>query len=384
MDIQQPISPYSPDLPQVVATSEALDDLLTRLHKSPVVAVDTESNSLFSYRERVCLIQFSIPGLDVVIDPLQLADLSPLQSIFMDPGIEKVFHAMDYDLIVLQRDYGFHFRTLFDTMWAARVLGWPRVGLGDILQTRFGIHLNKHFQRYNWGQRPLETEALRYASQDTHYLITLRNLQKEELVHRGRWQEAHEIFDYLSQHTTHPAPLTPEVLFWRIKGIYDLTSAEQQVLYQLHRWREYIAEQLDRPTFKVITDQLLVNLARVKPRNRQDLAAAGMTPTQIRHFGTGLLQSLRHELVAPPLPPQENNRPPEIVLDRYQVLRAWRKEVAGHRGVDPDVILPNATLWDIAWKPPRTLEELGQIPGIGSWRQATYGPTILRLMAESL
>ena len=166
--------------PEVIATPDALRGLATRLLDEPRIAVDTEANSLYAYHEHVCLIQISTPEANYLIDPLPLDDLSPLAPVFDAPEIEKVFHAADYDLIMLGRDFGFTCNTLFDTMWAARILGWPRVGLGDILASTFNVYMDKHFQRYDWGKRPIDAKALTYAWMDSYYLLDLREIQKEQ------------------------------------------------------------------------------------------------------------------------------------------------------------------------------------------------------------
>lgn len=373
----------NPDLispPQLVETTTALQRLVTRLMQEPRVAVDTESNSLYAYHERVCLIQFTIPAGDYLVDPLALEDLSPLAPFFASTAIEKVIHAADYDLIVLQRDYHFTCGCLFDTMWAARVLGWSQVGLGHILENYFDVHPNKKFQRYDWGRRPLEPQPTSYARMDTHYLLSLREIQTAELREKGRWEEAQEIFAYLRQHVTHPTPADPDTIFWRIKGIHTLDAGEQRALYRLHLWRERTAERLDRPVVKVINNHRLLDLACVQPRNRQELRDAGMTSLQIRRFGEGVLHALRAKSRPLPPPPAESKRPPEAVMSRYHSLRAWRKDMAYCRGVDSDVILPNATLWDLSRHPPKTLDELLRVPGIGPWRQANYGPDLLALL----
>jgi ribonuclease D len=161
-----------------------------------LVAVDTESDSLYSYFEKLCLVQFSTPDTDYIVDPLALS-LDPLASIFADARIEKVFHAAEYDILCLKREYHFTFANIFDTMIAARILGWKHVGLGNILQERFGVTLNKKMQRADWGRRPLTAEQLAYAHADTHYLLALRSLQKAELLQRGHWEEACEEFERL-------------------------------------------------------------------------------------------------------------------------------------------------------------------------------------------
>jgi ribonuclease D len=380
---------------RIIETHDALRNLIEHLMSGSSVAVDTESNSLYAYQEQVCLIQLSIPGTDYIIDPLALAaepkadpnPLDPLTPLFAAPDIEKVFHAVDYDLMVLRRDFGFTFQNLFDTMWAARVLGWSQVGLANILQERFNVHVNKRYQRYNWGKRPLDPEALKYARMDTHYLLQLRDIQKAALRATGRWEEAQEIFTYLRQNG-HPLPQAGDEarvdeLFWRIRGVYDLTPSEQRALYQLHQWREKTAERLDRPPGKVINNTRLVNLARAQPRSYADIKASGaLTRHQVRRFGSSILGALRAPAERLPSPPK-SERPPDDVLERYQTLKAWRKEKAIKRGVDSDVILPNATLWELANQPPDTLRDLLEVPGIGPWRQQSYGPDILRLMCES-
>jgi ribonuclease D len=163
--------------PVFITHSAQLDTLLRQLRHHDSVAVDTESDSLYAYREKVCLIQLSIPGADFLIDPLASIDLRPLAPLMAEEKIQKVFHASEYDVMCLRRDFGFAFHNLFDTMWAARILGWKRVGLGDILQEQFNITLDKKWQRHNWGKRPIEPAALAYAQFDTHYLLSLRDVQ---------------------------------------------------------------------------------------------------------------------------------------------------------------------------------------------------------------
>ena len=162
-----------------VDNSSGLEQLIQTLSQEPLVAVDTESDSLYSYFEKVCLIQFSIPGTDYLLDPLSV-DVTGLAPFFANGEVQKIFHAAEYDILSLKRDYGFTFVNLFDTMIAAKILGWPRYGLGPILAEYFGVKLDKRFQRYNWGQRPLSRKAREYAHLDTHYLLPLRQIQFSE------------------------------------------------------------------------------------------------------------------------------------------------------------------------------------------------------------
>lgn len=356
--------------------------MVDALMAQPRAAVDTESNSLYTYHEQVCLIQISIPGTNYLVDPLALDDLDPLAPFFHSLDVEKVLHAADYDLMVLQRDFGFSTRAIYDTMWAARVLGWPKVGLADILASFFDVQANKRFQRYDWGRRPLHPDALTYAWMDSYYLLPLREIQKAELETTGRWEEAQEIFDYLTSTVDVPPEDSTARHFWRLKGVHALSTHEQRKLYGLFMWRERTAEALDHPPVKVISNANLMRLAAIQPRTKEELAECGLTPGQIRRFGADLLRTI-HLRDLPKLPEfPESLRLPEDVVERFNTLKSWRKEVAQVRGVDSDVILPNATLWLLAKQPPASVADLLNVSGIGPWRQKTYGPDILQLLKD--
>ena len=180
--------------PVWVDRQDKFDHMVAELSAQGRIAVDTESNSLHAYRERVCLIQFSIPKKDYVVDPLVIQDLSALAPLFANPKIEKIFHAAEYDLLCLRRDYGFEFAKLFDTMQAARILGYGYVGLDNLLAEKFGVKIDKRHQKADWGARPLTSAQMDYARFDTHYLFQLRDLLEGELREKERWELALEDF----------------------------------------------------------------------------------------------------------------------------------------------------------------------------------------------
>jgi ribonuclease D len=115
---------------QLITTTHDWQRCLSRLRQEKRLAIDLEANSLYAYQERICLIQISIPDHDYVVDPVAPLDLSGLGQIIQDPAVEKIFHAAEYDLILLKREHGWKLENLFDTMWAARILGYARVGAG--------------------------------------------------------------------------------------------------------------------------------------------------------------------------------------------------------------------------------------------------------------
>src|SRR4030042_5377630 len=163
------------------------------------LAVDTESNSLFAYSEQVCLIQFSTEQEDYLVDPLAGIDLGGLKTVFADAGIEKVFHAAEYDILCLKRDYGFEFANLFDTMQAARILGIEKLGLANLLATLFGIDHPKGLQKSDWARRPMTPEMCLYGRMDTHYLAQLRETLAEQLKEKDLLEVAGEDFERLCQ-----------------------------------------------------------------------------------------------------------------------------------------------------------------------------------------
>ncbi len=383
-------SPARLPAPVLVADSQSLSRLVETLAREPALSVDTESNSLFAYRERVCLIQFSTPAEDFILDPLALEPgvaVSALGPLFANPAQQKVFHAAEYDVICLKRDYGFAFANLFDTMVAARTLGWPQLGLGAILEARFGVKMNKRFQRANWGERPLTGELLDYARLDTRYLIPLRALLLEELAMAGRLPEAQEEFARLER-VGAPGGASPNGAnpnaFWRINGARDLSPTQAAVLRELYEYREQQAERADRPPFKIMSDQTLLELARTAPSGLADLEGLpGMTPQQIRRHGAQLLKAVRRGQQAQPVRPPHYEREPDSVRERYEQLHLWRKRKAQSRGVESDVIISRDALWELARRAPRTPEALETLEHLGPWRREAYGEELLEVIRKS-
>ena len=347
--------------PILVADEDSLGGLVRALAPYPVVGVDTESNSFHAYRERVCLIQFSTPAVDYIVDPISLPDLKTLAPFFANPSQQKVFHASEYDLICLSRDYHFEFANIFDTMSAARTLGWPQTGLTTILDTHFGVKLNKKYQRSNWKLRPLKPEQLNYAQLDTHYLVALRDRQIQALTASGHWPEAQEDFARLVRGRGDSNHAVPDpAAFWRVKGARALTSAQAAVLKSLFAYREGQAARMDRPPFKVMGEATLMELVLRAPIHAKDLQGiSGMTPKQIRRHRHGLLHAIQEGLHGPPQHPPQVDPESDDVVDRYDCLHTWRKKRARARGVESDVILSRAALWDLARRPPRTHGETG-------------------------
>ena len=254
-------------------------------------------DSLHHYQEKVCLIQVSTRNESWLIDPLALKDLSPLAAPLGDPGILVVMHGADYDIRSLHRDFGIEVQNLFDTMLASRFLGITEFGLAALLKARFGIELNKKYQKADWSKRPLSPEMSAYAAADTSDLLPLYDQLNAELVEKGRLEWLKEECALLCQ-----ARVTEKEgpLFLSCKGAGKLKGRSLAVLEELLQLRDRQARELDRPPFKVISAETLLEAAEKKPRTLADLSGIkGMTPGQVQRFGERLLAAVSAGLALP-------------------------------------------------------------------------------------
>ncbi len=358
-----------------------LKRLANTLTKQPIVAVDTESNSLYAYREQVCLVQFSSPVNDYLVDPLAATDLSPLAPIFSDPHIQKVFHAAEYDLICLKRDFGFSISNIFDTMLAARILGRKEVGLGSMLEGEFNIQVDKRHQRANWGQRPLPDFLLDYARQDTHYLIPLKEKLEKEMKKKGLLGLAQEDFQRLCQ--VEASPESDRGGCWRVNGVHHLSPQQVAVLHELCLYRDEAARRSNRPLFKVISDHTLHAIAQASPTTMEELKSLpGMTNHQISRHGKALLEAVQRGLQAQPVHPPRNIRPDNRFLARLEALKQWRKLKAHQLEVESDIILPRDLLNRLAAKNPKNDHALSDCLADVPWRRDRYGEEILTVLKK--
>lgn len=365
--------------PVWVHTKELLNRMVDDIAAQSRVAVDTESNSLHAFREQVCLLQFSSTTADYLVDPLALNDLSILSSIFSNPKIEKIFHAAEYDLICLRRDFGFTFTNLFDTMQAARVLGYPAVGLDKLLGDKFDIKMDKRHQKADWAARPLTREQIHYARLDTHYLFDLRDVLEQELREKDRFDFAMEDFRRACHVDEHKSRGNGDS--WeRFAGRKDLSLRELTVIAQLCKWRDKEAERLNRPAYKVVMDDVLVTLVKNPPEKKVDLSAAGLSEKQIRLWGDMILSAIRRGETAPLVERKQAERKNDAVLKRMEKLKAWRKNVGTELHVESDIVLPKPYLTILSENPPKTMGDLGQLMKDTPTRVERFGLQILKAL----
>ncbi|MDW7644804.1 MAG: ribonuclease D [Desulfuromonadales bacterium] len=369
---------------EIITTAPALAAFAQKLAGQSSIAVDLEADSMHSYREKVCLLQFTTEEETVLVDPLAVTDLAPLGPVLANPGIRKIFHAADYDIRCLYRDFSLEINGLFDTMIACQFLGEEKVGLADVLLKYFGIELDKQYQRADWSKRPLSPEMIRYAAEDTAHLHRLVIILEEALQEKGRLTWVQEEWRLLEK-VRHSEPGGP--LFLRLKGAGALPRRSLAVLEALLQWRDREAQRRDCPHFKVLGNKSLLQLARTMPHSLQGLVGIeGISPRVVDRYGKSLLAAVEvgkavPEGELPSFPRTERRVRDEKVDQRLAHLKAWRAEKAAELQMDPGIVINNALLEEIAWREPHNEEALRQIPGLKNWQGEVLAEGLLQTLA---
>lgn len=354
----------------------ALDPALETIAAQPVVAVDTEADSLHSYFDKVCLVQISIPGEDFIIDPLARVDLARFGEILGDPSINKVFHGGDYDLRIMNRDFGFVVRNLVDTSIAAQLLGYQAFGLAALLERHFGVKLNKVHQRADWSMRPLPPDMLAYASMDTHYLAALADKLRDELTALGRWEWALEEFSRLEAVRFREADEDAEP--WRkTKNMGGLDRRSLAIVRDLYQWRDALARKADRPPFKIIGNDSIVEIAKEKPQETRDLGnVKAVARYHADRYGRDIVQIVRKAMEIPEDDLPDRNEPrlwnrDRALEARIERLKRIRDKFAAELKIDPAMLGPRHVLTAVA-----TTGSL-DVPAMREWQKKVIGEALL-------
>jgi ribonuclease D len=370
-------------LPPILVDNAAVAQFAARLQEEQVIAVDLEADSLHSYRDKVCLLQFSTSSETVLVDPLAVPDLSVFGPVLSDPSIRKIFHAADYDIRCLYRDFRLEIRGLFDTMIVCQLLGEEKIGLADVLRKYLNVELDKRYQRADWSRRPLEEGMIIYAAEDTRHLHTLSGILERKLADKGRLDWAREEFALLEQvrNNEQDGPL-----FLRVKKAGTLDRRQLAVLEALLQWRDGEAQRRDCPPFKVVGNASLLDLARIMPATSRALTGIeGLPPKLAGRYGAAFLQAIEagRNLPAEQLPVYPRGEPrvrdPEVD-ERVAVLKKWRTQKAADLEIDPGVLINNALLEDIARSRPRNLSDLEKLSAMKDWQRRELGEGILKVL----
>lgn len=369
-----------------IATQPDLADLMTEVRRAPRIAVDTEAASFHRYRDRIYLLQISTEQRTALIDPLALNDLTAFGAMLVDQQIEKVFHDADYDLRVIDRDYGFRATRLFDTRIAAQLAGEPAIGLAALLEKYLGIKLDKEHQKADWSQRPLPPAMLAYAAADTHHLLGLRDALERRLRELGRFGWATEEFAALEALRWTGITGGDADAYLRVKGAKALAPRSLAAFRELHRWRESVAEREDKAPFRIIGNESLIGVSKALPTTPAELARVRELPASLaRRHGEALLDGVAraNQLPDAALPRIERVQRPQKdpgFDERVEKLKAVRNRVAAELGLDAGVLCGRTTLEAVARVNPKDRAGLAPIGELRRWQIEVLGDALLEAL----
>jgi ribonuclease D len=353
---------------------EAVARFVGSIASTKEIALDTEGASFHRFIDRIYLLQLSTRERSAIIDPLSIGTPHALGALLEDPTVEVVFHDADYDLRLLHQDYGWHVTKIFDTRIAAQLIGLRAFGLAALLDQFFGVKLDKKYQRADWSERPLTAGMLEYAAQDTRYLLDLRDKLRTELIRLNRLEWAEEEFERLVG--THWPEDDSAQAFFRIKGARDLDRRQLAILRELVIWRDEAARRLDRATFRVVSNEVLLELSRLAPRLTSDLSSIkGMPRGVIDRSGSEVIAAVKRGLAIPDADLPRFPRAPRWDRDptfdeRFIRARAVRDRCAEALQLDPGVLCSRERLEALVRNKPKTPEEMHSAADLRRWQVA--------------
>jgi len=373
----------------MVTDAESLAQAIDIWTAAGIIGVDTEANSFFAYHERLCLMQVSTDSQDWIIDPFALGDdmqiMSPLLS---NPDIIKIFHAAEFDLMIIKKDMGVEVKGIFDTQVAMTFLRHQKTGLAALIESYYGIKLSKDEQRSNWGERPLSDKQIAYARIDTHFLVDVYGKLIPELEEQNMMGAAYGEFDRQMSDILMPATANPD-RYLKLKGAKTLNPSQLAKLKALFEWREDIASKRDVPPFKVMSNQGLIGIAEVAPRTTKELAEikgvgwkiakrAGDKIFKLLGVVEGQTIDLKVKKVS-----KEERLARQIRRDNTDALKAWRTAAASDLDLPSERLIHRRQLEQIAAVLPVTSEELNKVVQLNDWQREQFEASLLSAL-ESL
>jgi ribonuclease D len=357
-------------LQPIVTTSSALSELCTHLESAVCVALDTEFLRERTYRAELCLIQVASVSEAACIDPLALADLTPLAKMLIAPQIIKVMHASRQDVEVLFPIAGL-VRPIFDTQIAAALTGLPaQIGYGELVRRLLGRDLAKSHTRTDWSRRPLSPDQIEYALDDVRYLLPVKSLLEEQLERSGRlaWltEELRELQDARN------LLVDPQDAWLRVKGLRGLDPARERLARDLAAWRERRAMERNRPRGWILDDSALRDIVVQVPRSTQALAALPDFPAGVaKHCGDELIGCIHAAEIPDPAPPINiRARPDPAKTALLKKLAALNQTIATELSLSPEVLATRRDLEQLA----DGRRDIGLLRG---WRLAVVGERML-------
>lgn len=329
----------------MIADSATLEEFVDRISELPVVALDTEADSLHCYFEKLCLIQVSTPSEHVLIDPLAGVPMQPFLDCLEDKRV--IFHGADYDLRLFRRNHRFEPREIFDTMIAARLCGLEQLGLAALVEKYFGVTLCKASQKANWAIRPLPEQMVDYAINDTRYLFEIAAALEENLHQLARWDWFVESINRMVA-ASREVRERDESTVWRISGSAKLSARAQSILRVLWFWRDAEARSWNRPPFHVIGNEDLLRVSE-RASSNQAFSIPRMTNRRRRSFEVALALALQiPEAEWPKMERKRGKRRTNEEVRFFDELKVVRDRVAAELQLDPSIIAPRGAMEAVA------------------------------------
>jgi len=351
------------------------------------IAVDLEADSMYHFKEKVCLIQVATRNDRFVIDPIRIKDMSPLKPLFSSRKIKKIFHGADYDVRSLYRDFNIEINHLFDTQLACMFLGYKETGLDAVLQQKFNVRLNKKYQKKDWSVRPLSENMMAYAVADVAHLIPLTEILEKELEQKRRLYWIHEESELLSK--VRPPLGDDEPLYLKFRGAGRLDRRSLGVLETLLQLRMRMAKKKDKPLFKIFSNTSVIEVALKKPVSLSSLRKTEkFSPKQVEMYGNQVVAVVKKSLKIPQnkLPVYPKKRAPRVTAsaaERVKALKSWRDSKSQALKIDPGILISNALISAIAFQHPLDPKALKAVAEMKNWQRQEFGKEIIALSREN-
>ena len=375
---------------KLIETTEEVAAFFKRAANEDVIAVDVESAAFYRYYAKVNLIQIATRKEAAIMDPQVISDFSPFQEFASKSKCMWLFHGGDYDISMLAKDLQIFIPKMFDTRKAAEIIGMTELGLRALTEKYLGFTLDKHLQRCDWSKRPLTEAMKKYGLLDAVCLIPVYDCLIQELDELGRIEWVMEECDAIAKQAREAHNQEPDPYAFHIKGSSYLSLRSLAVLREVWKLREEIAESIDRAPFMLLSNQSLLEIARVTPRSIAGLnTIKGMNHEFLARYGTDIQKAIRAgleaELVDLERPIQKHSR--EELLNAWEgelakAIREVRDKIAAKANIPPSVLAPSHALYSLAKLRPQTLGELVQSEILHDWQARLLADGIIPLLEQ--
>ncbi len=375
---------------RLIESTEEVANFFKRASNEDVIAVDIESAAFYKYYSKVNLIQIATRKEAAIIDPQVISDFTPFQEFASKNKCMWLFHGGDFDISMLAKNLQIFIPRMFDTKKAAELIGIKELGLRALTEKYLGFTLDKHLQRCDWSKRPLTKAMIEYGLLDAVCLIPVYDCLLQEVCELDRLEWVMEECDFIAKQAREAHTQEPDPYAFHIKGSSYLSLRSLAVLREVWTLREEIASELDRAPFMLLSNQALLEIARICPRSLAGLnTIKGMNHEFLSKYGTEIQKAIREglnaELVDLEKPVQYHSR--EELLNAWEgelakAIKEVRDKIAVKENIPPSVLAPSHALYSLAKARPQTLGELVQSEILHEWQARLLANEIIPLLEQ--